>query len=172
MYHGRLRSSQTAVAVKCVHTEQLAAAMGQTTAQQMAAEIRTLSKHQHVRLVPLLGYSMEQPECIVYAFMSGGSLQDRLACKARPMSRELDSRPLLMHQRVRIATEVAEGLAFLHREARIIHRDIKSSNILLDEHDSAKISDFGIVRSNPFDDSQDRTHTMTVNLAGTSHYLP
>ena len=67
--------------------------------------------------------------------------------------------------RFRIVTGITRGLQYLHEEAplRIIHRDIKASNILLDEHLNPKISDFGLARLFPGDD----THVNTFRISGT-----
>jgi len=68
-------------------------------------------------------------------------------------------------RRYRIITGIARGLLYLHEEApeRIIHRDIKASNILLDEHLNPKISDFGLARLFP----GDGTHLETFKISGT-----
>ena len=66
--------------------------------------------------------------CLVYAFMEGGSLQDRLACRG---SGALV--PLTANERMLVLSDVARGLAYLHSEVRVIHRDVQSANVLLDE---------------------------------------
>jgi serine/threonine protein kinase len=65
--------------------------------------------------------------CLFYALMEGGSLQDRLACRG---SGALV--PLTVNKRILALSDVAWGLAYLHSEARVIHRDVKSANVLLD----------------------------------------
>ena len=102
----------------------MATAAGTTTQQQLEAEVKTLGKFPHVRLVPLLGCCLEagHPPCIVYALMAGGSLAQRLGKRA----------DFSFRNRLTVCSEVAEGLAFLHCEAKIIHRDIKTGIVVGD----------------------------------------
>ena len=161
-----LLSQGTKVAVKRLdQSEAMAVAAGTTTHQQFETEIQSLGKCVHVRLVPLMGYALEPgyPPCIVYAFMAGGSLADRLERRATEF---------LFAERLLVALEVGEGLGYLHCEANIIHRDIKTANILLDEHGAAKIGDFGLARHNPLSkDSKNPTHTKTHHINGTNGYM-
>ena len=80
--------------------------------------------------------------CLVYALMEGGSLQDRLACRG---SGALV--PLTANERIVVLSDVARGLAYLHSEVRVIHRDVKSANVLLDRGCQGRIGDFGIAKS-------------------------
>lgn len=154
--------SLTVIAVKRVaQCPELAVLAGTSIREQLETEVITLSKFPHARLVPLLGYSLDpsKPICIVYAFMPGGSLNAWLANKGRPF---------VFAQRLSTAIEVAEGLAFLHCEAKIVHRDIKSDNILLDHQGSAKIGDFGLARVNPRTAHGTVNHVKTHHINGTS----
>lgn len=108
----------------------------------------------------MLGYCNEGPNrLLVYEFMSNGSLADFLFHQTpRPD----------WYQRTQLALGIARGLVYLHEEcsAPIIHCDIKPQNILLDEHLTARISDFGLAKSLALD--QTRTHTA---IRGTKGYV-
>ncbi|CAD6247229.1 unnamed protein product [Miscanthus lutarioriparius] len=126
----------TVVAVKC-------AKLGNTkSTDQVLNEVRVLSQVNHRSLVRLLGccVDLEQP-LMVYEFIPNGTLADHLyGSMSRP--------PLRWRQRLAIARQTAEGIAYLHFAASppIYHRDIKSSNILLDDRLDGKVSDFGLSR--------------------------
>lgn len=106
-------------------------------AHEFKTEIELLSRVHHKNLVGLVGFCCEQGEqMLVYEFMPYGSLRDILgSCVHLDWKRRLE-----------IALDSARGLAYLHEFANppIIHRDIKSSNILLDEYFNAKVADFGL----------------------------
>ena len=74
--------------------------------------------------------------------MEGGSLQDRLACRG---SGALV--PLTVNERIVVLSDVARGLAYLHSQVRVVHRDVKSANVLLDEGCRGRIGDFDIAKS-------------------------
>ncbi|KAH7365308.1 hypothetical protein KP509_18G020000 [Ceratopteris richardii] len=107
-------------------------------------EIDLLSRLHHKSLVRLLGYSNEEKQVLVYEFMSEGSLFEHLH---GPYFEHNSVLPWIT--RLRIILNAAEGLSYLHEgcSPQIIHRDIKSSNILLNAQMEAKISDFGISRN-------------------------
>ncbi|CAN1278337.1 Leucine-rich repeat receptor protein kinase HPCA1 [Linum perenne] len=107
--------------------------------QEFKTEIELLSRVHHKNLLALIGFCFEQGEqMLVYEFMPNGTLKESLTGKS---GIHLDWR-----RRLRIALGSARGLAYLHELANppIIHRDIKSTNILLDENLSAKVADFGL----------------------------
>jgi interleukin-1 receptor-associated kinase 4 len=134
---------------------------------QMRTEVEVLSKVQHVNIVPLLGWSWDgMSPCLVYAFMEGGSLQDRLACRGS------GSVPLTANERILVLCDVARGLAYLHSEVRVIHRDVKSANVLLDRGCLGRIGDFGIARSlNDNSAGITVTHMHTEHVMGTQVYM-
>lgn len=127
-------------------------------------ELNLLSAIKHENLVPLLGYCCEKDqEILVYPFMSNGSLQDRLY--GEPSKRKVLDWPT----RLSIALDAARGLAYLHNfsERSLIHRDVKSSNILLDHTMSAKVADFGFSKYAP----QEGDSGASLEVRGTAGYL-
>ncbi|KAJ4780576.1 Leucine-rich repeat protein kinase family protein [Rhynchospora pubera] len=108
--------------------------------QQFLNEVEKLSRVHHKNLVSLIGYCMDGNQiALVYEYMQKGNLQDWIRGSAHFLP---------WKQRVRIAYESAQGLEYLHKMCNppLIHRDIKSSNILLSTTLEAKVSDFGLVR--------------------------
>ncbi|KAM9495893.1 interleukin-1 receptor-associated kinase 4 [Clarias gariepinus] len=128
---------------------------------QFHQEIQTLKRLKHVNLVNMVGYSSDgHCPCLVYVYMSNGSLLDRLAC--------LDgSSPLSWQLRCAIAVGTARGLEYLHHHNHI-HRDVKSGNILLDESFVPKISDFGLTRASS---KHSCTTVITGRIVGTTAYM-
>ncbi|CAI5463543.1 unnamed protein product [Closterium sp. Yama58-4] len=127
-------------------------------------ELKFLSKIRHPHLVALIAFCEEQgQQLLVYEFMAQGNLREHLYDRlGAPRGR------LRWLQRLSIAVGAAKGIEYLHVALRpsIIHRDIKTTNILLDDSLCAKVADFGLSRLGP----QDNTHVST-NVKGTAGYL-
>ncbi|XP_076952965.1 systemin receptor SR160-like [Bidens hawaiensis] len=132
---------------------------------EFTAEMETIGKVKHRNLVLLLGYCKVGDErLLVYEYMKYGSLEDVLR------DRKKTGLKLNWATRRKIAVGSAGGLVFLHHNCNppIIHRDMKSSNVLLDENLEARVSDFGMARHMSVMD----THLSVSTLAGTPGYVP
>lgn len=135
--------------------------------REFMAEMETLGKIKHRNLVPLLGYcKVGEERLLVYEFMEFGSLDEVLHGRSKPHDRS----GLTWETRKKIARGAAKGLCFLHHNCipHIIHRDMKSSNVLLDHEMEARVSDFGMARLISALD----THLSVSTLAGTPGYVP
>ncbi|XP_057784317.1 nodulation receptor kinase-like isoform X2 [Salvia miltiorrhiza] len=157
VYRGTLADGQE-VAVK------VRSATSTQGTREFDNELNLLSAIRHENLVRLIGYCCENDQQIlVYPFMSNGSLQDRLYGAAA--KRKILDWPT----RLSIALGAARGLTYLHTfsERCVIHRDVKSSNILLDHSMCAKVSDFGFSKYAP----QEGDSGTSLEVRGTAGYL-
>ncbi|CAN6233989.1 unnamed protein product [Urochloa humidicola] len=137
--------------------------------QEWQTEVNFLGRLSHPNLVRLLGYCWEEKELLlVYEYMGRGSLENHLF-RTEPSRKGGGAgvQALPWNLRLRIAMGAARGLAFLHSsEKHVIYRDFKASNILLDEHFNAKLSDFGLAKDGPAGGS---SH-VTTRVMGTYGY--
>nr|AYN74356.1 brassinosteroid insensitive 1 [Eucommia ulmoides] len=158
VYRAQLKDGSVVAIKKLIHVS------GQGD-REFAAEMETIGKIKHRNLVPLLGYcKVGEERLLVYEYMKYGSLEDVLH------DRKKIGIKLNWSARRKIAIGAARGLAFLHHNCipHIIHRDMKSSNVLLDENLEARVSDFGMARLMSAMD----THLSVSTLAGTPGYVP
>ncbi|KAG6504642.1 hypothetical protein ZIOFF_036977 [Zingiber officinale] len=138
-------------------------ASDEKNSKEFRTELDLLSRLNHAHLLNLLGYCEEGgARLLVYEFMAHGSLYGHLHGKDPGLKQRLD-----WVRRVTIAVQAARGIEYLHGYAcpPVIHRDIKSSNILIDEEHNARVADFGLSLLGPVDSSSPLSEPPAVGCA-------
>ncbi|XXG57250.1 hypothetical protein AAC387_Pa03g4456 [Persea americana] len=136
VYHGQMTNG-TQVAVKMLPLRSIK--FSSKCSKEFQNEVHLLMRVQHRNVVPFLGYCHEDGNmALIYEYMAQGQLGSHLS--------DSNSNPLSWDRRLRIALDVAQGLEYLHNGLKppIIHRDVKTANILLNGRLEAKIGDFGL----------------------------
>ncbi|KAK1417404.1 hypothetical protein QVD17_26531 [Tagetes erecta] len=157
VYSGVLEDG-TKVAVKVLKRDD------QQGGREFLAEVEMLSRLHHRNLVRLLGICTEERNrCLVYELIPNGSVESHLH------GIDKETAPLDWGARMKIALGAARGLAYLHEDSspRVIHRDFKSSNILLEHDFTPKVSDFGLARSALDEENQH----ISTRVMGTFGYV-
>ncbi|XP_071701389.1 probable receptor-like serine/threonine-protein kinase At4g34500 isoform X1 [Rutidosis leptorrhynchoides] len=125
--------------------------------KEFKVEVEAIGKVRHKNLVGLIGFCVDGTKrLLVYEYVDNGNLEQWLHGEVGPVS------PLTWDIRMKIAVGTAKGLAYLHEglEPKVVHRDVKSSNILLDRKFNAKVSDFGLAKLLGSEESYVNTRVM------------
>ncbi|CAN4100397.1 unnamed protein product [Withania somnifera] len=141
--------------------------MRSNKSKEFMAELKVLCKVHHINVVELLGYASGDDHLyLVYEYIPNGSLNEHLH---QPMLK--GHKPLSWTTRTQIAVDTARGIEYIHdhTKSRYVHRDIKTSNILLDEAMRAKVADFGLAKLVGRTSEDD---FLVTRLVGTPGYLP
>ncbi|XP_050251075.1 rust resistance kinase Lr10-like isoform X8 [Quercus robur] len=141
VFKGKLQSGQL-VAIKVL-------GMSKANGQDFISEVATIGRIHHANVVQLIGFCAEGPRrALIYEFMPNGSLDKYIFSQDGSIS-------LSIEKTYKISLGVARGIEYLHRgcDMQILHFDIKPHNILLDENFTPKVSDFGLAKLYPVDDS-------------------
>ncbi|XP_075508383.1 receptor-like serine/threonine-protein kinase ALE2 isoform X1 [Primulina tabacum] len=156
VYHGIMEDG-TQVAVKLLTRD------NQNGDREFIAEIEMLSRLHHRNLVKLIGICIEErTRCLVYELIPNGSVESHLHAA------DTNKGPLDWDARLKIALGAARGLAYLHEDSnpRVIHRDFKASNVLLEDDFTPKVSDFGLAR-----EATEGSHHISTRVMGTFGYV-
>ncbi|XP_039123747.1 receptor-like serine/threonine-protein kinase ALE2 isoform X1 [Dioscorea cayenensis subsp. rotundata] len=156
VYHG-IMDDGSEVAIKLLTRED------QSGDREFIAEVEMLSRLHHRNLVKLIGICVEKrTRCLVYELIRNGSVESHLHGADKTKA------PLDWEARMKIALGAARGLAYLHEDSnpRVIHRDFKASNVLLEEDFTPKVSDFGLAR-----EASEGSHHISTRVMGTFGYV-
>ncbi|XP_040974031.1 receptor-like serine/threonine-protein kinase ALE2 isoform X3 [Gossypium hirsutum] len=155
--YGGVMEDGSEVAVKLLTRD------SQNRDREFIAEVEMLSRLHHRNLVKLVGICIEgRIRCLVYELVPNGSVESHLH------GVDKDERPLDWDARLKIALGAARGLAYLHEDSnpRVIHRDFKASNVLLENDFTPKVSDFGLAR-----EATEGSQHISTRVMGTFGYV-
>lgn len=165
VYRGELEDGSE-VAIKAIDLGALAAQGQNSEMAGFDEEVQMLSKFRHPNLVTLLGWGKERSQrYLVYELLAGGDAFQRLQKSVRKANVE----PFHWWERLSVCLDAATGLSHMHNsKPKAFHRDIKSANILLDRHGTAKMADFGL--SCTSSGHQGDRHVQVKTISGTPGY--
>ena len=161
VFKGDLKNTTFAIKKLNINSDMQARSIGLS---QFAVEVLTLSKYRHPHLLELVGYSLDpRAPCLVYYYMEKGSL-------AHVLGSSEASHNIPWDKRMQISEDIVKGLVYLHTasEKPLIHRDLKSANVLLTNDYQAKIGDFGLAR---LGSDHSNSIVQTNRLQGTMGYI-
>lgn len=141
---------------------------GTQASKEFSVEVLVLTLLRHPNIVDLIGYCADgEQRLLVYEYMAMGSLEDHL------LDLPQDKKPLDWITRMKIASGAAQGLEYLHEKANppIIYRDLKSSNILLDEDYNPKLFDYGLAKLTSGGGGSNM-QMLTPRVMGSGYYAP
>uniref|UniRef100_A0ACD5ZP95 Uncharacterized protein n=1 Tax=Avena sativa TaxID=4498 RepID=A0ACD5ZP95_AVESA len=167
VYHGYLKRINREVAVKRVSAND----KSRRGEKEFVAEVNTISKLSHRNLVKLMGWCHDGGELLlVYDYFPLGSLDKLLFANDKETTLSTETPELTWDRRFRIICGVASALDYLHHGSskRILHRDVKAWNVMLDAEYNARLGDFGLARSIQLEGV---THHSTQAVAGTRGYM-
>lgn len=149
VYYGELHGQKLAIKM-----------MNLQATKEFLAELKVLTRVHHTNLVRLVGFCTHESLFLVYEYVENGTLSQHLK----------GSTPLSWEARIQVALDAARGLEYIHEHTTptYIHRDIKSSNILLDNNFRAKVADFGLTK---LTESGTGSSTLPSRLVGTFGYM-
>ncbi len=156
VYQGTWRK-HTEVAIK----QLMSNGISSDAKEEFDEEIKVMMRLRSPNIIQFYGYCPSPKHCIVMEYMPNGSLFNVLKDTKQPLDWSI---------RIRIAIDIAAGLNFLHHE-KIMHRDIKSLNVLLDKSNGAKLTDFGLSKIKKETQSQSMAHKTTKDSVGTIAWM-
>lgn len=157
MYRGVLEGKEVAVKRIMISPREIVAGTS-----EFLAEVSSLGRLRHKNIVGLRGWCKKGGECLVlvYEYMENGSVDKRL----------FDCDVVLeWEERMRVVRDVASGMLYLHEgwESKVLHRDIKTSNVLLDKDMNARVGDFGLAKLQ----NTNKEMVSTTHVVGTAGYM-
>jgi hypothetical protein len=156
VYKGYLKDIDTNVAIKRISRE------SRQGIKEYATEVKIISQLRHRNLVQLIGWCHKKKDfLLIYEFLQNGSLDSHLYHGKSVLTWQM---------RYNIAMDLASALLYLHEEWEqcVLHRDVKSSNVMLDDNFNAKLGDFGLAR---LVDYEKGSQSQTTVIAGTMGYI-